>query len=159
MGGEVVTGKLTTDPAAWRSRLLESSASLTRVLERVQRVAVIGIKPAQVGGPAFYVPEVMQAVGYEIVPVPVYYPEVEVILGAPVHRSLRTIEGPIDMVQIFRRPADVPRHLDEILAAAPQVVWMQLGIRHDAVAETLAKAGIDVVQDRCVKVELARMGR
>jgi predicted CoA-binding protein len=159
MGGEVVSEKLTTDPAEWRSRLLESSASLTRVLERVRRVAVIGIKPEQVGGPAFYVPEMMQGVGYEILPVPVYYPDVETILGARVHRSLRTIEGPIDMVQLFRRPADVPRHLDEILEAAPSVVWMQLGIRHDGVAETLAKAGIEVVQDRCVKIELARMGR
>jgi predicted CoA-binding protein len=159
MGGEVVPQNLTTEPAAWRSRLLESAASLTQVLERVRRVAVIGIKPAQVGGPAFYVPEMMQAIGYEIIPVPVYYPEVDTILGEPVHRSLRTIDGPIDMVQIFRRPADVPKHLDEILQAAPSVVWMQLGIRHDGVAETLARAGIDVVQDRCVKIELARMGR
>ena len=157
--GKVVAENLTTDPAAWRSRLLESSASLTRVLERVRRVAVIGIKPEQVGGPAYAVPAMMQPLGYEIIPVPVYYPDVEVILGERVHRSLRTIDGPIDMVQIFRRPADVPRHLDDLLRAAPQVVWMQLGIRHDEVAETLAKAGIDVVQDRCVKVELARMGR
>lgn len=159
MGGEVVPQNLTTDPATWRSRLLESNASLTHVLEQVKRVAVIGIKPEQVGGPAFYVSEMMQAVGYEIIPVPVYYPDVEVILGERVHRSLSTISGPIDMVQIFRRPSDVPKHVDEILAAAPRVVWMQLGIHHDAVAERLAKAGIEVVQNRCVKIELARMGR
>lgn len=159
MGEEVIQQNLTTDPTAWRSRLLESSASLTRVLERVKRVAVIGIKPEQVGGPAYYVPAMMQAAGYSIVPVPVYYPDVEVILGERVHRSLATIDGPIDMVQLFRRPADVPRHLDEILAAAPQVVWMQLGIRHAEVAEALAKAGIEVVQDRCVKIELERMRR
>lgn len=159
MGGEVVPQNLTTDPAPWRSQLLESNASLTRVLERVRRVAVIGIKPEQVGGPAYTVPAMMQAAGYEIIPVPVYYPDIEMILGQPVHRSLRTIAGPIDMVQLFRRPTDVPRHLDELLEARPEVVWMQLGIHHAAVAETLAKAGIAVVQDRCVKVELQRMGR
>lgn len=157
MGGEVITDNVTTDPVSWRSRLLESAASLTRVLERVHRVAVIGIKPEMVGGPAYYVPEMMQAAGYEIIPVPVYYPEINEILGEPVHRSLRTVEGPIDMVQIFRRPNDVPRHLEEILAAKPSVVWMQLGIRNAEVAEALAKNGIDVVQDRCVKIELDRM--
>lgn len=150
---------LTTEPAEWRSHLLQSPSELTRVLERVHRVAVIGIKPESVGGPAFYVPEDMQRAGYEIIPVPVYYPDTEMILGAPVHRSLSTIAGPIDMVQIFRRPSDVPRHLEEILAAKPSVVWMQLGIQHAEVAETLARAGIDVVQDRCVKVELARIRR
>ncbi len=150
---------LTTPSEAWRSRLLQSPSELTRVLERVHRVAVIGIKPEAVGGPAFYVPAYMQQAGYEIIPVPVYYPDLEMILGAPVHRSLDSIPGPIDMVQLFRRPNDVPRHLDEILAAKPSVVWMQLGIRHEGVAETLARAGIEVVQDRCVKVELARMRR
>jgi uncharacterized protein len=122
-------------------------------------VAVIGIKPAEVGGPAFYVPERMQQAGYEIVPVPVYYPDVREILGEPVHRSLRTITPRVDMVQLFRRPADVPRHLEDILAAKPDVVWMQLGIRHVDVAEALARAGIDVVQDRCLKVELDRIRR
>jgi predicted CoA-binding protein len=155
----VVADNLTTPSEAWRSRLLQSPSELTRVLERVHRVAVIGIKPEAVGGPAFYVPAYMQQAGYEIIPVPVYYPDLEMILGAPVHRSLDSIPGPIDMVQLFRRPNDVPRHLDEILAAKPSVVWMQLGIRHEGVAETLARAGIEVVQDRCVKVELARMRR
>lgn len=154
-----MTGNLTSPAASWRDHLLESSGDITRVLERVQRVAVIGIKPPEVGGPAYYVPERMQQAGYEIVPVPVYYPEVRQILGAPVHRSLANVEPKADMVQLFRRPADVARHLDEILAAQPSVVWMQLGIRNDAVAEALARAGIDVIQDRCVKIELDRMRR
>lgn len=144
---------------SWRAHLIESTPDVMRVLERVQRVAVIGIKPAEVGGPAYYVPERMQQAGYEIIPVPVYYPEITEILGAPVHRSLQTISPPVDMVQLFRRPNDVPLHLDDILAHRPAVVWMQLGIRHDGVAERLAQAGIDVVQDRCVKVELDRMRR
>lgn len=154
-----MTGNVTGADATWRRHLLESTADITRVLERVRRVAVIGIKPVDVGGPAFTVPERMQQAGYEIVPVPVYYPEVREILGAPVHRALATVTPPADMVQLFRRPVDVPRHLEEIVAARPAVVWMQLGIRHDDVAEALARAGIDVVQDRCVKVELDRMRR
>ncbi len=151
--------KLIDSNADWRTRLIESPAQLTRVLESVQRIAVIGIKPEHVGGPAFFVPEQLQQAGFTIVPVPVYYPEVTEILGEPTHRTLATIAPPVEMVQLFRRPLDVPRHLDEILAAAPRVVWMQLGIRNDAVAMALAKAGIEVVQDRCTKVELMRMRR
>ncbi len=143
----------------WRSRLLESPAHVTRVLETVKRVAVIGIKPAVVGGPAFYVPEYMQAAGFDIIPVPIYYPEITEILGAPVHRSLSTVTPPAEMVVLFRRPNDVQKHLGELLDAQPKVVWMQLGIHHSEVAETLAKAGIEVVQDKCVKIELARMRR
>lgn len=154
-----MTDKLTGAQSRWRRHLLEGTPDILRVLERVRRVAVIGIKPAIVGGPAFYVPERMQQAGYDIVPVPVYYPEVREILGQPVHRTLATISPPVDMVQLFRRPSDVPRHLEEILAHRPGVVWMQLGIRHDEVAQHLAAAGIDVIQDRCVKVELDRVRR
>lgn len=152
-----MTEKLTTAVPAWRAHLLERQADVLRTLKEVRRVAVIGIKPEAVGGPAFYVPDRMQRAGYAMVPVPVYYPEVQEILGVPVHRSLATVTPPVDMVQLFRRPADVPHHLEEILAHRPRVVWMQLGIRHDAVAEALARAGIDVIQDRCVQVELDRM--
>ena len=154
-----MTEKLTTAVPAWRAHLLERQADVLRTLEEVRRVAVIGIKPEAVGGPAFYVPDRMRGAGYEIVPVPVYYPEVQEILGVPVHRSLATVTPPVDMVQLFRRPADVPRHLEEILVHRPRVVWMQLGIRHDAVAEALARAGIDVIQDRCVQLELDRVRR
>jgi uncharacterized protein len=159
MGDGEMDGKLTTTTDSWRQRLLEGPAALTRILERVRRVAVIGIKPESVGGPAYGVPEYMQRAGYDIVPVPVYYPDTTTILGQSVHRSLTTITPPVDMVQLFRRPNDVPKHLAELLDAKPSVVWMQLGIRHDDVAEALARAGIEVVQDACVKVELGRMRR
>jgi predicted CoA-binding protein len=148
---------LTGAPLRWRDQLLETTAEIVRVLGRVRRVAVIGIKPEVVGGPAFSVPERMQQVGYEIVPIPVYYPDITEILGVPIHRSLSTVSPAVDMVVLFRRPNDVPLHLDDILAHRPSVVWMQLGIRHDGVAQQLAEAGIAVIQDRCVKVELERM--
>lgn len=150
-------GKLTIGTDDWRSRLLDTEAARFALLASVRRVAIVGIKPADVGGPAYDVPAVMQRAGYDIIPVPVYYPETTHILDVPVHRTLVTIAPPPDLVVLFRRPADVPAHLEELLAVRPRAVWMQQGIRHDAVAEALSRAGIAVVQDACVKIELARM--
>lgn len=149
----VSEGNLTTAPEEWRGRLASDPATITDILSRMRRIAVIGIKTAEAGGPAHNVPAYMQRRGFDIVPVPVYFPEVTEILGAPVHRSLRTVIPPADVVQLFRRSHDVPKHLDEILAAQPRVVWMQSGIYNDAVAETLARAGIHVIQDHCMQVE------
>jgi uncharacterized protein len=143
----------------WRSRLIDDDAGIGDLLRRTRRIAVLGIKIAESGQPAYYVPEYAQRAGYEIVPVPVYYPSVSEILGAPVYRTLAAIPGPVDMVNVFRRSRDVAAHLDDILAARPSSVWMQLGIRDDAVAERLAREGIDVVQDRCLMVELRHHGR
>ncbi|MGH7720188.1 MAG: CoA-binding protein [Gemmatimonadaceae bacterium] len=143
----------------WRSRLLESPAQIRELLTRTRRVAVLGIKPKESGQPAYYVPEYAARAGYEIIPVPVYYPEVTEILGKPVYRRLSDVPGEIDLVNVFRRPKDIPSHVDDILAKHPKAVWLQLGIRHDAAAETFARAGIEVVQDHCMLVELRRMGR
>jgi predicted CoA-binding protein len=150
---------LTPDDGAWRNRIVDDQPGIARIINSVSRVAVIGIKTEDAGGPAFFVPEVMKESGFTIIPVPVYHTEVKEILGEPVHRSLATIDPPPQMVQLFRRSADVTKHVDEILAAKPKVVWMQSGIRNDSAAEQFAKAGITVVQDRCMKVELARLGR
>jgi predicted CoA-binding protein len=95
----------------------------------------------------------MARAGYDVVPVPVYYPEVTTILGRKVYRSVSEIPGEVDMVNVFRRPPDIPPHLPDIIAARPRVVWFQLGIVHDEAAQTLAQAGIEVVQDRCLLVE------
>ena len=99
----------------------------------------------------------MARAGYDVVPVPVYYPEVTRILDRPVYRAVRDVPGPVDMVDVFRRPSDIPPHVDDILAARPRVVWLQLGIRHEQAAETFARAGIQVVQDRCLLVEHRRL--
>jgi predicted CoA-binding protein len=142
----------------WRDNLIDSDAELAAILADTKRIAVLGIKTeAQAGQPAFYVPEYMAEAGYEIVPVPVYYPDVYEILGEPVYRKLSEIPEPVDMVNVFRRPRDIPPHLSDLLAAKPRVVWMQLGISHDAVAEALARAGIKVVQDRCIMVDHRRL--
>jgi uncharacterized protein len=110
---------------------------------------VLGIKTeAQSDQPSVYVPLYMQRAGYEIVPVPVYYPEATEILGEKVYRRLADIPGDIDMVDVFRRPHDIDQHVEDILAKKPSSVWFQLGIRNDTAAEVLAKAGIKVIQDR-----------
>jgi hypothetical protein len=101
----------------------------------------------------------MAQAGYEIIPVPVYYPDVTVILGREVFRKLTDIGRPIDMVNVFRRPNDIPQHVDDIIAAKPKSVWFQLGIRNDEAARRLAEAGIKVVQDRCLMVEQRRLSR
>ena len=142
----------------WRAHLIEDDAGIRRVLERTHRIAVLGIKIDD-GQPAHYVPEYAQRAGYEVVPVPVYYPEVTEILGERVYRKVADVPGDVDMVNVFRRPGDIPPHVDDILAKKPSSVWFQLGIRNEAAAERLARAGIDVVQDRCLLVELRRIGR
>jgi uncharacterized protein len=150
-----------TDPEshAWEKHLLTAPAAIRAALAALSTVAVVGIKPATSGAPAYYVPEYAQRAGFRVIPVPVYYPEMVSELGETAYRTLTDIPGPIDVVQLFRRPADIPPHLPDILAVRPKMVWMQLGIRHDAAAESLARAGIDVVQDRCMLIELRAMGR
>lgn len=138
------------------------SADEERVAELVRtsrRVAVLGIKTeAQANQPAFYVAAGIQRAGVEIVPVPVYFPEVTEILGQPVHRRIADVPGDLDIVDVFRRSQDVAAHLPDLLAKRPRAVWLQLGIRDDATAETLAAAGILVVQDRCLLVDHRRYG-
>jgi uncharacterized protein len=145
--------------AAWRQHLIEDDAGIRTLLDRTRRIAVLGIKIPESRQPAYYVAEYAKRAGYEIVPVPVYYPEVTEILGEQVYRSVAAIPGPIDMVNVFRRPRDIDSHVDDILAKRPASVWFQLGIRNDAAAERFAREGIDVVQDRCLLVELGAIGR
>lgn len=145
--------------ADWRENLIDDDDRIRRLLAGVKRVAVLGIKTeAQADQAAFYVPSFLASAGVEVVPVPVYYPEVKTILGQPVHRKLADVPGPVDLVDVFRRPADVAGHLEDLLAKRPGAVWMQQGIRNDAAAEALAREGIQVVQDRCLMVEWRRLG-
>ena len=143
----------------WRENLVDDARGIAELLRQTKTIAVLGIKPeSQSAQPAFYVPAHMAAAGYEIIPVPVYFPDLTEILGQPVFRTLAAIGRPIDMVNVFRRPPDIPQHVDDILAAKPKSVWFQLGIRNDESARRFAEAGIKVVQDRCLMVEQGRVG-
>ena len=138
----------------WRENIITNSAEIRKLLNETRTIAVLGIKTeAQANQPAFYVPSYLQTAGFQIIPVPVYYPEATRILGQQVFRRLVDIPIDVDLVNVFRLSQDIPPHVEDILAKMPRAVWLQSGIRHDAVAETLAKAGIKVVQDRCLMVD------
>ena len=144
----------------WKENIVESTSGIREIISQTKRIAVLGIKTdAQADQPSVYVPRYLQEAGFEIVPVPVYYPEVTTILGAPVYRRLQEIPGELDLVDVFRRSADIAGHIDDIVAKQPKAVWFQSGIRNDQAAERLAQAGIKVVQDRCLMVEHRRAAR
>ena len=133
----------------WQDNLLTTPEQIRDLINTTKRIAVLGIKTdAQVDQPSVYVPQYMQRAGFEIIPVPVYYPDATEILGEKVYRQLTDIPGDIDMVDVFRRPNDFAGHIEDILAKRPKSVWFQSGIRNDKAAETFAKGGIKVVQDR-----------
>jgi uncharacterized protein len=135
-------------------RILNEREDALAVLQQAHRIAVIGMKPeSKAAAPAHYVPAYLKRVGYEIIPVPCYYPEVTEILGEKVYRTVAAIPGGVDLVVVFRRSEHIPPHVDDIIAKRPRAVWFQLGIRNDEAAARLAAAGIDVVQDRCTMVD------
>jgi predicted CoA-binding protein len=137
-------------------RLIEDNVEAQEALLESKRLAILGIKPEDHAmQPAYYVAEYLHKNGYDVIPVPVYYPDCREIFGKPVCRKL--IEaGPIDMVVVFRKPNDIPPHVDDIIAAKPKYVWFQLGIRNEQAAKRLAEAGIGVIQDKCTMVEHRR---
>ena len=134
---------------SWQGNLIENTEEIHALIQATKRIAVLGIKTeAQADQPSVYVPLYLKKAGFEIVPVPVYYPDAKEILGEKVYRRLTDIPGEIDMIDVFRRSQDVTGHIDDILAKKPNSVWLQSGIRNDAAAEIFAKTGIKVVQDR-----------
>ena len=148
------------ETADFQRNFIDSDEAVAELLARTRRIAVLGIKTeAQANQPAFYVPRYLASSGFEIIPVPVYFPEAKEILGRPVYRRLVDVPGELDLVEVFRRPKDIEMHINDIIAKRPKAVWFQLGIRNDVAAERLAKAGIQVVQDRCLMVEHRRLAR
>lgn len=137
----------------WRRHLIDDDDGLRAILREAKRVAVVG---AKVGEPeaAWYVPAYLAARGYRIRPVNPKLAGREVH-GARTVASVAELGEPVDVIEIFRRPEHLPAHAEEILALPwrPRAVWFQLGIKNDAAAERLARAGIDVVQDRCMMPE------
>ncbi|MCC6165301.1 MAG: CoA-binding protein [Acidobacteria bacterium] len=143
----------------WRTRLIDTPDGIRSLLSGIHRVAILGARPDSMPDrPAYYVAGALQRMGLTILPVVVNdHPDAE-ILGEPVHRRLTDVPRPIDVVDVFRRAEDLPAHVDDIIACAPGAVWFQAGISNDAVAEQLARAGIPVVQDRCLMVEYRALG-
>lgn len=144
----------------WRRSLLSTSSDIRTLLHGVSRVAVLGARPAShAHKAAYYVPEALQQMGLTVVPVVVHDHQDPRILGELVYRRLVDVPGQLDLVDVFRRSEDLPGHVDDVLARAPRAVWFQSGIRNDTVAEVFARAGIQVVQDRCLMVDYRSLGR
>jgi hypothetical protein len=142
---------------ATHPNIIDDDDRIAELVRSAKRVAVLGIRSeAHSDRPAFYVAKYIHDRGAEVIPVPVYEPDADTILGAKVVRRLGDIEGPVDIVDVFRKPADIPAHVAELKALKPRAVWFQAGIVHDEAARELADAGILVVQDHCLKVEWGR---
>ncbi len=143
--------------ADWRTNLIDDDAGLGAILRDTRTIAVLGAK-AEPSEPAYYVPAYLKARGYRVLPV---NPTIagRTALGAVIVATLAALGEPADVIEIFRRPEYLPGHADEILALPwrPKVVWFQLGIKNAAAAEKLARAGIRVVQDRCMMPEHRRL--
>jgi hypothetical protein len=144
----------------WKANLIEDPQDVRRLLADARRIAVLGMdKEENRARPAFYVPHYLKRAGFEVIPVPVYYPDLAEIDGQRAYRTVSEIPGEIDIVDVFRISRDIPKHLDDLLAKKPKAVWFQSGIRNDEAARKLAEAGIKVVQDRCMMVEHRRTTR
>jgi uncharacterized protein len=141
----------------WHDNLVDDDAGLSRILREARTIAVLGAKGEPVQ-PAYYVPAYLKAHGYRLLPVNPTRTG-ERILGEPVAATLADLRERPDVVEVFRRPQFLQAHAAEIvrLPWQPSVVWFQLGIRDDGAAETLARAGIRVVQDRCMMPEHRRL--
>jgi len=137
--------------------LLAKEGLAERILRKAKRIAVLGIKPEERRDKdAFSIPLYLSKVGYEIIPVPVYYPDHTIILGQKVVRCLRDIDPAPDIVSVFRRPEHFAQYLPDLLALRPEVVWFQSGLLHEASAEALRAAGITVL-DECIGCRRASM--
>ena len=134
-----------------------SAAYLRDILTRTRRVAVVGVSMNPVR-PSYYVARYLSLKGFEVVPVNPGHAG-ETVFGARVVASLSEIEGGVDMVDIFRRPEHVPPIVDEALEAFPdlQTIWMQIGVVNEDAAEKARARGVDVVMDRCPKIEYQRL--
>ena len=127
--------------------------TLRRILRSARTLAVVGLS-AEWHRPSFFAAKYMQEHGYRIIPVNPRYPE---ILGERCHASLETIEEPVDIVDVFRKTEDVLPIARQAIAIGAKCLWQQIGVKNLEAAGLAAAAGLDVVMDRCVKIEHARL--
>ena len=123
-----------------------------RILERYRRIAMVGLS-SNPFRPSHFAAIYLLSEGYDVIPV---NPGETSVLGQTSYPTLSAIPGPVEVVDIFREPSAVPPIVEEAIAIAAKVVWMQLGIIHEEAAEHARRAGLEVVMDRCMKIEHAR---
>jgi predicted CoA-binding protein len=133
--------------------IVDDVAGLTRILAQSRTIAVVGLS-ANWYRPSFFAAKYLQEHGYRVIPVNPNYTEV---LGERCYPSVAAIPEPVDVVDAFRKADEMPALAREAVAKGARVLWMQLGVRNDVAARIASDAGLDVVMDRCVKIEHARI--
>jgi predicted CoA-binding protein len=135
-----------------RSRFATTAYQRQRILERYRRVAMVGLS-SNPFRPSHFAAIYLRAQGYTVIPV---NPREREVLGLKSYGALRDIPEPVEIVDIFREPSAVPPIVEEAIAGGAKVIWMQLGVIHEGAAERAKQAGLEVVMDRCMKIEHAR---
>src|SRR5215469_11754743 len=133
-----------------------SDAQLRSILQRVKTIAMVGAS-SNWNRPSYFVMKYLQGKGYRVIPVNPGIAGQE-LLGEKVYASLRDIPEPVDMVDVFRAAREAPAIVDDAIAIDAKVVWMQLGIRNDEAAAKAEAAGLEVIMNRCPKIEFGRLG-
>ena len=133
--------------------MADDIAALRRILRNSRTIAIVGLS-AEWHRPSFFAAKYLQEHGYRVIPVNPRYDEV---LGERCHASLTTIEVPVDIVDVFRRTEDVMPIAEQAIAIKAKCLWQQIGVKNEAAAALAAAAGLDVVMDRCVKIEHGRL--
>jgi predicted CoA-binding protein len=127
--------------------------TLRRILRESRVIAVVGLS-ADWFRPSYFAAKYMQEHGYRVIPVNPKYPS---ILGEKCYPSLRDIPEKVDLVDVFRKSADVMPVAEDAIAIKAKVLWQQLGVRNEAAAAKARAAGLESVMDRCVKIEHGRL--
>jgi len=133
--------------------IINDAAGLRRILENHKRIAMVGLSPKE-ERPSHRVAKFLLARGFTVIPV---NPGQQEILGRPCYPDLRSIPVPVDMVDVFRSPGDVPLIAEDAIAIGAKSLWLQIGVINAAAAERAAAAGLDVVMDRCPMIEIPRL--
>jgi predicted CoA-binding protein len=135
-----------------QSRFATTVWDRIRILERYKRIAMVGLS-SNPFRPSHFAAIYLRSEGYDVIPV---NPREKEVLNMRSYPTLLEVPGPVDIVDIFREPAAVPAIVEEAIAIGAKVVWMQLGVIHEEAAQRARDAGLEVVMDRCVKIEHAR---
>lgn len=131
---------------------MDDSDKVRRILGSARTIAVVGLS-AQWHRPSYFAAKYMQEHGYRVIPVNPTYPE---ILGEKCYAALRDIPEPVDLVDCFRKSAEIPAIAQDAVAIGAKVLWMQLGVENGEARRMAEAAGLEVVENRCVKIEHGR---
>jgi predicted CoA-binding protein len=135
-----------------RGRFATTAFDRLRILDRYRRIAMVGLS-SNPFRPSHFAAIYLLSEGYDVVPV---NPRESQVLGRKSYPNLAAIPGQVEVVDVFREPAAVPAIVEESIAVGAKVIWMQLGVIHEEAAERAHRAGLEVVMDRCMKIEHAR---